>query len=232
MPVKILEIPDLGAVSLQKHKGSRSIKIHIQGSKVKVTLPNHVPYIVAEKYLQAKKSWVLANLSKKTVIANGSFIGKNHQVIFRNSELTSSKTRVNNGKIFVDISRSSDSTSPHNQKVILAACERALKKEASDLIIPRLQDIALENGFIINNAKVKKLRSRWGSCDSHKNITLNIFLAQLPWKLIDYVLVHELAHTKHLNHSTQFWQEVESILPDYKIRRKETKSYSPDIINS
>lgn len=232
MPVKILDTPDLGNVSFQKHKGSRSIKIHIQGSKVKVTLPKHVPYIVAEKYLQSKKNWVLSNLSKKAVIANGSFIGKNHKVLFKYSELNTPKTRVTRNRIIVDISENTNSMSPNNQKIILAACERALKKETLDLIIPRLHDIALENDFIINNIKVKKLRSRWGSCDLHKNITLNVFLAQLPWRLIDYVLVHELAHTIHMNHSAEFWEEVRSILPDYKIRRKETKNYSPDIINS
>lgn len=232
MSIKIKEISNLGAVSFQKHKSSRSIKIHIQGSKIKVTLPISVPYIVAEKYLLTKKDWILRNLSKEIIITNGSFIGKNHQVVFLEKTADKLSTRVTSNKIIVYINANTDTASAENQRIIRSACERALKKETQEIILPRLQDIALENGFIVNNVFAKKLRSRWGSCDSHKNIIINIFLAQLPWRLVEYVIVHELTHTKHLNHSPRFWQEVEILLPDYKALRKEIKSFSPDIINS
>ncbi len=232
MSIRIREVSDLGPVSFQKHKGSRSIKIHIQGSKIKVTLPGGIPYIVAEKYLLTKKDWVLRNLSKEVAITNGSFIGKNHQVVFLEKATDKLSTRVTSNKIIVYIGANTNTSSVDNQSVIRSACERALKKETQEIILPRLQDMALENGFFVKNVFAKKLRSRWGSCDSHKNIILNIFLAQLPWRLIEYVMVHELAHTKHLNHSPNFWQEVEILLPDYKTRRKEIKAFSPDIINS
>jgi predicted metal-dependent hydrolase len=232
MSIRIREVSDLGAVSFQKHRGSRSIKIHIQGSKIKVTLPSGVPYIIAEKYLLTKKDWVLRNLSKEVTITNGSFIGKNHQIVFLEKATDKLSTRVTSNKIIVYIGANTTTSSAENQSIIRSACERALKKETQEIILPRLQDMALENGFFVKNVFAKKLRSHWGSCDSHKNIILNIFLAQLPWRLIEYVMVHELAHTKHLNHSPNFWQEVELLLPDYKTRRKEIKAFSPDIINS
>lgn len=70
---------------------------------------------------------------------------------------------------------------------------------------------------------VKNLKSRWGSCDSHRNIILSSLLITLDDSLIDYVICHELAHTKHMNHSKEFWLNVEMMIPDYKQRRKELK---------
>ncbi len=232
MPIRIREVSGLGPVSFQKHKKSRSIKLHIQGSKIKVTLPCGVPYIVAEKYLLTKKDWVLRNLLKEVIITNGSYIGKNHQIVFSDKTTDKLSTRVTSNKIIVYKGANTNTSSAENQSIIRSACERALKKETQEIILPRLHDMALENGFFVKNVFTKKLRSRWGSCDSSKNITLNIFLSQLPWRLVEYVIVHELAHTKHLNHSPTFWQEVESVLPDYKLLRKEIKAFSPNIINS
>ena len=123
-------------------------------------------------------------------------------------------------------------TASEAQRIILKACEKALLQETTSVVASRLQDLALEHGFSYASVAVKRLRSRWGSCDTHKNITLNSYLAQLPWPLIDYVLIHELGHTRHLNHSTAFWQEVQAVLPDYKDRRRQTKTYSPHVITT
>jgi predicted metal-dependent hydrolase len=66
----------------------------------------------------------------------------------------------------------------------------------------------------------RKTKSRWGSC-SHKNsLSFSTNLAKTDPHFIEYVVVHELAHIKHKNHSKEFWNEVEKFLPDYKIRKK------------
>ena len=70
---------------------------------------------------------------------------------------------------------------------------------------------------------------RWGSCSSDQMITLSYFLMQLPWDLIDYVILHELAHTKHLNHGPGFWSELEALCPDARARRKSIKEFRPAI---
>lgn len=121
-----------------------------------------------------------------------------------------------------------DPSSDEAQTKIREAVEKALKKQTSDFVVKRLSDIALENDFEYNVVKVKKLKRRWGSCDSKKNIVLSLYLAQLSWELIDYVLVHELVHTQELNHSQNFWKKVESIIPDYKQHKKTLKNHSPE----
>lgn len=73
----------------------------------------------------------------------------------------------------------------------------------------------------------RKTKRQWGSCSYKNSISLNTFLVMLPPKIIDYIIVHELAHITHKNHSKEFWALVEKYLPEYKDLRKELKIYSP-----
>ena len=68
-------------------------------------------------------------------------------------------------------------------------------------------------------------KSRWGSCSYKNSIVFNYYLSKLPIELIEYVVVHELAHIKHKHHQKPFWDEVAKILPDVKIRRKNLRKY-------
>jgi len=68
-------------------------------------------------------------------------------------------------------------------------------------------------------------KTRWGSCSAKNTISLNYYLAKLPESLIEYVVVHELAHIKEKNHSAKFWNLVEKYLPDVKKRRKLLREY-------
>ena len=66
---------------------------------------------------------------------------------------------------------------------------------------------------------------RWGSCSSKGNLNFAWRLVMAPIDIIDYVVVHELSHIVHRNHSKRFWEQVETIFPDYKIKRKWLKEY-------
>lgn len=66
---------------------------------------------------------------------------------------------------------------------------------------------------------IKEQKTRWGSCSSKGNLNFNWKLVMMPEAIIDYVVVHELAHRKHMDHSSSFWKEVEKVLPDYRERR-------------
>jgi len=77
----------------------------------------------------------------------------------------------------------------------------------------------------VNKIYFKKMKSRWGSCSSKKNISINIYLNYLPQKLIEYVVFHEIAHLLELNHSKKFWRIISSNFPDYKNLEKELSIY-------
>lgn len=81
-------------------------------------------------------------------------------------------------------------------------------------------------GVTVGYVTVKNQKTRWGSCSAKGNVNFNYQLAFLPDELLDYVVIHELAHRRHMNHSRAFWAEVEKYCPDYLERREQLKEYS------
>ncbi len=80
-------------------------------------------------------------------------------------------------------------------------------------------------GVEYNRITVKNVTSIWGSCSARSNLNFSWKVFALPERLVDYLVVHELAHLKHLDHSPQFWALVGSFLPDYRKRKKELERY-------
>ena len=89
----------------------------------------------------------------------------------------------------------------------------------------RLDYLARKHGYSYNQLYIRKQRTRWGSCSSRNNISLNIKLVLLPGDLIDYVILHELVHTRIKNHSPRFWAELEGLGVDKDGARKRLKKY-------
>lgn len=87
----------------------------------------------------------------------------------------------------------------------------ALDECAKEQLPTRLRKIAADKGFKVGNVTTRDCHSRWGSCSNKRNISLCIYLMLLPEELIDYVLLHELCHTREMNHSPRFWQLLDSV---------------------
>ncbi|MDR0798512.1 MAG: M48 family metallopeptidase [Dysgonamonadaceae bacterium] len=83
--------------------------------------------------------------------------------------------------------------------------DRDLRCEAQRILPLLLERLAREHGFQYVSVRIRKSRTRWGSCSSRKTISLSLYLMLLPSHLIEYVLLHELCHTVHMNHSADFW---------------------------
>lgn len=99
------------------------------------------------------------------------------------------------------------------------------KKEARLLVIEKIDQWQSFFDKSPNNIRIGNQSSRWGSCSSKGTLSFNWRLIELPSQLVDYVIVHELAHLIQPNHSPKFWGLVESAIPDYKARRKRMKNY-------
>jgi hypothetical protein len=97
--------------------------------------------------------------------------------------------------------------------------------EARRLLIDRLRELAARNGFRYNKATVKNQRTLWGSCSHRNNINLNVNLLRLPEELRDYVILHELVHTRHKNHSRTFWRELDRFVGDAKSLQRDLRQF-------
>jgi predicted metal-dependent hydrolase len=99
------------------------------------------------------------------------------------------------------------------------------KAKARKKLVNRLNKLSEQHGFSYNKVYIKNQKTRWGSCSSKNNINLNMKLVRLPDEMIDYVLLHELVHTKIKNHSHEFWTELNKFVADAKGMRKIMNEY-------
>ena len=106
-----------------------------------------------------------------------------------------------------------------NKERISLSLKSWYKKRFIEVALPRLSYFSDKHNLKVNQVRVKEQKTLWGSCSSKNNINLNYLLIMAPMKVIDYVIVHELVHTIHKNHSAKFWQKVETIMPNYKDAR-------------
>ena len=109
------------------------------------------------------------------------------------------------------------------------ALEQAYRRQAKARLEERAAYFASRMGVSYQRISVRAAKTRWGSCSAKGNLNFHWKLILMPPQVLDYVVVHELAHRKEMNHSPAFWAEVEKILPDYRERRKWLKTYGQTV---
>ena len=104
------------------------------------------------------------------------------------------------------------------------------KKAARKKITGRLRELARANGFTFGKVSIRNQRTRWGSCSGQGNLSFNLKLVVLPQELMDYVIFHELVHTRIHNHSERFWQEVNKYVGNGKAKARTLKEWGLGIL--
>ena len=122
---------------------------------------------------------------------------------------------------------------PPPPRILIAAAQKRgrqvftnwYKERALEIITERVNHFSAQYGFQPKQVKISSAKTRWGSCSANGTLNFTWRLIMSPLSVIDYVVVHELAHLRVRNHSRKFWQVVESIDPDYKTKRKWLREY-------
>ncbi|MCF6245247.1 MAG: M48 family metallopeptidase [Sulfurovum sp.] len=114
----------------------------------------------------------------------------------------------------------------YDEKLFLKKIDLFYKKEAQTYITPLLNKWSDKMNLPVNTLSFRKTKRQWGSCSAKNDISINTMVMKLPLKVIEYIVVHELAHVKHKHHQKAFWSLVEEYLPDYKTSVKELKNYT------
>lgn len=107
--------------------------------------------------------------------------------------------------------------------------KKLLMKKAREYLPYRLEYLAKLYGYSYEKCRLSHANTRWGSCSSNRTISLNIGLMKVPEVLRDYVILHELAHLNHMDHSKAFWAEVAKHDKNYKNHEKKLKMFSPGL---
>ncbi len=226
MNVREFRLEDDTLVKVYKRTSSRNIKLTIDPSGfLKVSIPRWVPYKAALDFVKKKKSWIDDHKPEISKFYPDQSIGKNHHLVFSKTTSTNITTRLSDIEAIIFVPTNLNINDELVQSSAKKVVKKALKKQAENLLPQRLESLAAKYGYTYNSIKIKSLKTRWGSCDSSKNISLNLYLMELPWNLIDYVLLHELNHTKHMHHGQDFWAELGKVLPNLKDLKREIKSH-------
>jgi len=232
MATKKLVIDGLGEVRLYKRRGARSLRLSVSPKGyIRVTMPVWAPYKSGLNFAKQRSEWIKQQLDTQgtELILDGARVGKSHYVTFKSAG-SGVKSLVKGGQVIISSPFAAEDE--RTQAKARLATELALKKESEKLFPQQLDYLATKHGFSYSQLKIRKMSSRWGSCSSKKTITLSTYLVQLPWELIDYVMVHELLHTRHMHHGAQFWADFEAIIPNARKLRKEVNRYKPRLVIS
>lgn len=228
MATKQFHIDDMGVVHITKRRSSKNIKMSLGADgSIRVSIPWWVSYASGLKYIKSNSEWVNSNKPPTNLITDGYQVGKAHHIKFESSSGDNITTRIKGNQVLVMLPVGINWKSEAAQSKARAGVIKGLKKEASALLPKRLETLAQSKSYNYKNVQIKQLKGRWGSCSAKQEIVLNCFLMKLPWELIDYVLLHELAHTKHMSHGVNFWNELESSCPGAKQLKKQMRQYSP-----
>jgi len=186
-------------------------------------MPTWLPFIAGEKFAFQHKEWIETNRIVPKLLLPNHQIGRNHKLLFKVGKGTKPSVRVTSDGVVVSVPVGLTVKSDVVQATAIRGARKALQSQEL-LLAEKLKTISNITGLKFKSDRYGFMKSKWGSCRSDKTITLNYHLLDLPDDQINYVIVHELAHTKHLNHSSSFWALVESFVPNFKQLRKEVKS--------
>ena len=196
----------------------RTLSLSInENAELIVRAPNQISNKQIEEFIIEKSKWINKNknlMQSRINEMNDSdsdylFLGNIYPLI-----------KVNENPNKIDFNGTEFITSIENQDKFKASLKSWYKIKFKEIAIPRLNYFSDKYNLKINQVRFKNQKTLWGSCSSKNNINLNYLLVMAPMLVIDYVIIHELVHTVHKNHSANFWNAVEAIMPDYKKAKK------------
>ena len=197
-----------------------------------VHAPKYILEFQLKKLIQEKSNWIVSKLDARKQNHIPPIIwqdGETLQLLGNAINLNVVQDAKNKQAQFNHDSLTITSPQADDEAVIKHKVIQWYKKQAEVDFGRRLAVLAAKLGVSTPPLKLSSAQSRWGSCSSRGDIRLNWRLLQAPPHIINYVVCHELAHLKEMNHSAKFWAVVESIYPDYKLAEKELKQLSPQL---
>jgi len=204
-----------------------SVRVY-PGGRVEIVAPHGASPAVVQRFIGEHRRWIderVRDFAALPVSQNElpqcidlPAVGQRYPVEYE-SRKSATRVRLIDGRLAV-------AGMVNNRHSVAKALRRWLAELAADCLAARLREVADEFGFDFARVQVRRQRTRWGSCSVSGTISLNICLLFLDPALVRYLMIHELCHTRHMNHSAQFWSAVAQCEPAYRsLDRALTRSW-------
>jgi len=217
---------------LLEHRPRRTVGLKITADGLVVHAPKRIFAFQLNQILQDKSGWILDKLKARAanqVNAIEWVDGEHLLYLGQDIQLSIVKNRSNKA-LFLDANTLIVATpTPDNHALIHRKVVQWYQKQAMADFARRLTILATKLGVPTPPLTLSNAKSRWGSCNSRGEVRLNWRLLQASPSIINYVICHELAHLKQMNHSAKFWAVVESLFSDYKQAENALKTLSPQL---
>ncbi len=228
MTAKVVQFNQIGPVSFQRNRRSKNIKIRVKPDQsVHVSFPWYALSAEVVNFVNKNISWIVLQQQKMAakkpeLLVESVIKTKLHTIEIKKGEKLDASGKNGLIEIWVD-----DFQTEKSKLFVQKIIEDVYRFEARKLLPGRLAELAQKYGFQYNNIGIRNNKRNWGSCSGRNNISLNLQMMKLPDELIDYILMHELVHTKIKNHGPLFWEKLDEITGK-KARElaKKVRSYS------
>ncbi len=217
-------------INVKEYRNSKGIKIIVhRDCTITITCPPRTSKMEVGRFVERSADWITKTVKKMQLKPESAkpyitvFKSRKHELEFRCHEKNCIKVEFSGELILVKYPKTLDICSSEVQKAAYKAIVMALKSESAEYLPKRLQELAMANGLTYKSLAITSTTTRWGSCSNRKDIRISCFVMILPDELIDLVLLHELAHTVHMNHSAVFHAKVNSMLPLHNEKELEKK---------
>ena len=228
---QIISDKDFGKIHFVVRRSARNITMRVKEDGLHVTTP---PYRSITALLEAIAPFrerlrnVCSEVKPKPFDLNFSIEAECFRLKLETSPLKNFTVSMRDETVGIACPAHADFTTDRVQTLVKNAVMRAMRKKAEEYLPPLVQYWSSLFDLPYNKVTISKARSRWGSCSSKRDISLSFYLMLLPAHLMDYVILHELAHTREMNHGPKFWELLNQLTDGKALAlRKELRMHRP-----
>ena len=227
---KEIKIEDLGVVFMRRNIRARRYLLRVERGRIYATIPAGGNEREMVSFINEQRGRLLSMLERApercVLDENAEFKTQTFSLRITRTSLNNIYTKLKDGVLQISCPLQIDFSDGNIQKMLWGILENALRCEAKRILPVRVEELAAKNGFQYAKVKINNSRTHWGSCTGQKNINLSLSVMLLPEHLSDYILLHELCHTKEMNHSERFWSLMDKVTEGKaSVYRRELKKY-------
>lgn len=223
---------ELGIIKFRYNPFAKRIIIRVRRDGLLVTLPLGMSFDEGMDFIQSIRKKLIYSQGK--TVDSGVILSENNplktltfDILVKAVNRSNLYASLQNGTLTIEYPHNLNISATDTQRHIWGYIDCFLSQEAKRLLPAKTATLAAKYGFNYSKVKIQSSKTRWGSCSSKHSINLSYYLLLLPEHLIDYVILHELCHTREMNHGPRFWGWMDRVTDGRsKLLRQELRTYS------
>lgn len=228
MREKKIEDKELGTITLLSGPRHKRYALKVREGAIRATMPLNGDEKKMLAFIEENRAKLIRLLreypSRSPLTENTRLQTASFRLEIIRAERKNIRVRLSENILTIEYPAHLSIEEEYMQQKMHEILKNVFRHEAKRVLPARLEMLSRQYGFTYTGLKINSSRTRWGSCTTRKSINLSLYLMQLPWHLIDYVILHELCHTREMNHSDRFWALMDQVTDNRsKALRKELK---------